>query len=574
MFKRFLTLIFLASFIWSCTSNTGTLLSTDALVEGPDPGAPVILYLTAGTSIEYLGEQPFPTDGFAKVRAGRNEGYVLAKGVVFNAKPAAALESINAYYAKDSDDMFPMTYEGGFLLTDSVSGDRTHAYSILSSTHGWVETKYLTTDPADVEVSAAINRMVNGTQRDIESAIVFQNAAVKYPDNRFLQTFKVDLSEPDYDDLIAMQSKMIFAYDKPQNTVTIAKSHATSIVSMLLADLLPRTQGDNQYGYHDEDGTFVNTIPTEIYFRRYLAALPSYVKVASLSDAVDWDMEKKESPEAAFFLYRMDRSPENLRSLYDRFRPLIENMITSGTLRDIRAEGNALIKVYDHITSLPNYQKVLSDVTRNATAWDEKHTNDQGRIPGGYAILDKSEVYKPIRLQSVFDAEDSENKAMWYHTFWVRRFNEGNAQVVYEILKELVAITPGDAPEYVEGSDEGGEEVDEGFGDAPDDYPVGDEEPTSTTCIFKGYGVGDCAHYDFGECGDYGDADVSALPPDEKALWQSLVVVDDGQEVGNPELVGKKFFIVETVTYTNICNEGQGGMGRAPKILSITKVDD
>jgi len=95
-------------------------------------------------------------------------------------------------------------------------------------------------------------------------------------------------------------------------------------------------------------------------------------------------------------------------------------------------------------------------------------------------------------------------------------FAEGNEKVVYDILKEIlemhytepsVATLYGESPMYSESEET--EEGGEGF-----------DEVEVISCVFKDYSVGDCGHMEF-SCGDYGDADTSALSPEDLALWNA-----------------------------------------------------
>ena len=70
-----------------------------------------------------------------------------------------------------------------------------------------------------------------------------------------------------------------------------------------------------------------------------------------------------------------------------------------------------------------------------------------------YTQIDQAELYEPLIDQEKYDARN-DGTAVWYHSFWVRRFKEGNAEVVYSILQDLVTLdvdvaSTGD-PEYLD----------------------------------------------------------------------------------------------------------------------------
>ncbi len=88
-------------------------------------------------------------------------------------------------------------------------------------------------------------------------------------------------------------------------------------------------------------------------------------------------------------------------------------------------------------------------------------------------------------------------------------------------------------------------------------------------CVFKDYGLGDCAHYEF-DCGDLGDYNPAFEKEEDKQLWLSLTTDD---EAANPEMLGKTFEIRTKPGIGYVCNEGQGGQGETKFIVGFRIVD-
>jgi hypothetical protein len=561
MFKPVLALLCVAVIVFSCgkKSNSGFVLQSAFLYDSPAPGKQTGI-VPAGSAIEYIGTMPIPDliNTFVKIRVDSTEGYIDGSFACFGCTLAAVKEE-----ARVGGPSMDFTVAAGRLVAfDSTKGDQSHVYLDGSMTSGWTSTNNLSTDPADVAAASVIARFESG-ELDPDRYAAFARLVEQDPANGFIQTIKIDLSEAQEQDLADMQDQYGLIFNQKENKVFTTRGVANNWIEKYMMDIFMRVSPDEE-GNGEEYSS-----PRYHYYDKYMSALPSFVNLTAKSYGYSWDHGNVENRSRAYLLFRLDRSPGNITSLWSNYRNFIITVLESGNVRDVRPYVNELIKVYDHITSMPNHRAVVKEISKRVAAWDKENTNDDGYINSGYIQIDQAEIYAPLIEQEKYDTR-TDGLAVWYHSFWVRRFAEGNEKVVYDILKEVANINPPEmAPDY-DGDDTAGDVYEVGDGYDPNDER-GDAEPgpqVYSDCVFQDYSVGDCGHIEF-SCGDFGDADASGLPADQLAVWEDLVIADSDGERPNPKYVGKSFSIGFELTTGPACNEGQGGQGEIQKITSF-----
>ncbi len=544
MIRRILPYLCVTLLVIACTKprDSGLVITTSVL---RDANLQAVAEMPCGSLVEYIGEEPRPVGadgGPLKVKFGDKEGYVDAEWVCFGCTAGAIIS--------DTHTPFAITLEGDFVGIDSTfdGNYRIHRNSMRS--WGFVPVSAVSVEPGDVAVAAAIERM-GMASTDFDRLAILASVSNQYPSSRLLQFIKVDMSEATDAYLAEVQeSHGRVLIDKKQNALIMTKNEASIWANAYLLDIFRRSEGWDD--------------PRVRYFYNYMSYLPDFVKLNGKSEAMSWKMGDKLVPGMAYFLYRLNRSPENINYLYNTFKPLIIEALGSPELFDVRQDAGYLVKAYEGITAIPNHEQLIKKISEEVAQWDRKHTGKDGYISGYYILDEQKDIYEPILNEDLIPDAGAMAKIVWCHSFWVRRFNEGNQSVVYNILEEVSKIERREAEEYVEGDGEGEGDYYDGAderGDAETGYET-------FTCIFQEYSIGDCGHMLF-SCGDYGDADISNLPAEAQALWNNLVISDSEGERGNPEYVGKEFTITVGTTTGPACNEGQGGEGQVPMIVEF-----
>lgn len=142
----------------------------------------------------------------------------------------------------------------------------------------------------------------------------------------------------------------------------------------------------------------------------------------------------------AYAIYRIDRSPENLRRLFNFARPLIKTTVTSQDymFNRINNKVNSLLGVYSQLVKIDNYKEKMLRVSTRADMITGRIESDEDfsslRHPAyGFSCYDLAEL---ICFElgighhgSYYGSPD------W--TFWMRRIREGNMEEVHSILVEI-----------------------------------------------------------------------------------------------------------------------------------------
>ena len=106
-----------------------------------------------------------------------------------------------------------------------------------------------------------------------------------------------------------------------------------------------------------------------------------------------------------------------------------------------------------------------------------------------------------------------------------------------------------------------------------EEKPIVKTEPASkgTKCKFLSLDTDECLRIKF-DCGDFSDAVITSLNPEQQKLWNSLMVFLGGDHgdfpSANPELVGKSFDIQFKEIDGDICTSQQ--TSKKGKVKSLT----
>ena len=142
----------------------------------------------------------------------------------------------------------------------------------------------------------------------------------------------------------------------------------------------------------------------------------------------------------AYAIYRIDRSPENLRRLFEYARPLIKAAISKEEYQYNRLSDkvNGLLGIHSQIIKIKDYKEKMLTVSAKADMISGKtgSTEDFSRFRDsayGFSCYDLADLicfeFGISRHDSYFCSPD------W--TFWMRRIREGNMEEVHSILEEI-----------------------------------------------------------------------------------------------------------------------------------------
>ena len=133
-------------------------------------------------------------------------------------------------------------------------------------------------------------------------------------------------------------------------------------------------------------------------------------------------------------LHAIDRSPENLRRLYDRHKEQAFAVISPALYRSTGAHSTvrALRAAYDFAAKTPELQAKLRGVHQKVLARRRQATL-RGRF--GWRWVD---LYVEAYLRHGFKTDPGID-ASWALSFWARRLAEGNVDVVRTILDDIAA---------------------------------------------------------------------------------------------------------------------------------------
>jgi len=236
--------------------------------------------------------------------------------------------------------------------------------------------------------------------------------------------YKVNLKEVpgNAEDLIKSNFK-IESVDINQNTVSVKESvFGGYIYRFIHTGIL--NNNIKQFEFYNEESYLKLS-----YWEYIINQLPEFVDYGYKYDSYSDDFSE-EGKLFAMLAYRIDRSPENINNLFNTYKDLIFSEIDGHQYRQRRLKTYVeyLITTYDYIVSLEDYQMKLNDISE-AVALADADENIFIRADQGHLY---ESIYSPWKVNNHHDA-------LWFYSFWLRRYQEGNFAAVYSILQKIDA---------------------------------------------------------------------------------------------------------------------------------------
>ncbi len=181
------------------------------------------------------------------------------------------------------------------------------------------------------------------------------------------------------------------------------------------------------------------------YFWNIYNALPSFVSAKERHTGYNEGARDYTNEEQlmAYAIYRIDRNPENVRRIFELFKPSLTSLVTPSVYRESGVESyvQQAINSYTSITKISNYRKLLQNAynqidTTTGSFLEEGQYRTFRKFENsayGFAI---DEVNRIISSHFGFDRFNDLSFSPW-PSFWMRRHHEGNMDEVYKILNEI-----------------------------------------------------------------------------------------------------------------------------------------
>lgn len=506
--------------LFSCGEKSGrggTVLMTQPMLD--EVAGLAIDTVNAGTVISFSGNTSRDSL-WMEVRVDGKTGWLKRGTVALDCTPAYLIQDTYLWANAEGDESAGLLGTATIVAVGKSVDDRTQIFYQWDDTRleeAWMYTNGL---GYDVEtLSAALDEAEYAEGYTVE---------VDYGESDVM-TIPANLAGVPNDFLNDLRRELRVTPDPAANEITFAVDFAENEIANFISTVVADPMGSS---------------PAWQYLSSIVAQVPDFVDIGPHTDYVQYSDEQFRTTAQsarAFLMTRVDRSPENIQRLYDTFGDFIKYQLST---RDVSEQVNGYIETYDHIISKPNAHMLCRDVLTRIRRWDQEHANADGVIDGGFILAEQRDIFEPlVDEQTVREAEQYDLRRLSRYSFWLRRFDEGNEKVVYNILKDISLTYAPSA------------------------------EVKTITCTFKEYAIGDCGHMIF-DCGDYGDADISQLSDAAKALWNDLSLDGDSEgDFSNPAYVGKSFTMKVGETRGLACNEGQGGMGKIPLLLEFRLVE-
>jgi hypothetical protein len=170
------------------------------------------------------------------------------------------------------------------------------------------------------------------------------------------------------------------------------------------------------------------------YWEYIIVQLPEFVQYGYKYSGYSEDLGEKESL-FAFLCYRSSRDAKYLRKLFNDYKAVIYSIVTPEIYKERHFDlyVSALIETHKHLKDLPNYEMEMSIISEGVAAAD-KDPDIFGRTAEQALLYDP--VLKP-GIDACAGIEMYPTDELWFYSFWLRRYREGNSKVIFEILQEI-----------------------------------------------------------------------------------------------------------------------------------------
>lgn len=174
------------------------------------------------------------------------------------------------------------------------------------------------------------------------------------------------------------------------------------------------------------------------YFHFIYNSLPNFVSKMERHNGYNKG-QGEENPRdqlMAYSIYRLDRSAENLKRLYDWGRPMLKTLVPEAVYHKRFARAvNGRVEGYETLQQFKDFDIKLQE------AYDE-YFNEKGELKdpelacGAYGF----DMYTlQQKIAGHLNVDVHYGSIPPHISFWMRRVHEGNAETVYEILKDIQA---------------------------------------------------------------------------------------------------------------------------------------
>ena len=137
------------------------------------------------------------------------------------------------------------------------------------------------------------------------------------------------------------------------NNIELLPAQSATILGNYLSEKVLETP--NPYGINMRSN----------YFWNIYNALPSFVSAKERHTGYNQGAREYSASEQlmAYAIYRIDRSPENLRRIFELFKPTLTTMVSPSVYKELGIETyvHQAINSYKSISQTPNFKKLLQD---------------------------------------------------------------------------------------------------------------------------------------------------------------------------------------------------------------------
>ncbi|NHB67132.1 COG3650 family protein [Perlabentimonas gracilis] len=184
------------------------------------------------------------------------------------------------------------------------------------------------------------------------------------------------------------------------------------------------------------------------YFWNIYNALPSFVSAKERHTGYNQGTREYSASEQlmAYAIYRIDRSPKNLRRIFELFKPTLTTLVSPSVYKELGIEAyvHQAVGSYMSISQTPNFEKLLQDAfnqvdtTTGSFSWEGNSQSFRKFENSAYGFS-VDEVNQIIASHLGLDRYNDMMYSPWL-SFWMRRNHEGNVDEVLKILNEIDAI--------------------------------------------------------------------------------------------------------------------------------------
>ena len=251
------------------------------------------------------------------------------------------------------------------------------------------------------------------------------------------------------------------AYSTVSGTVTVAgprqkKNRATNYWDKLVKNqqaTVPKAELINQFlnvivtdkvfrGVSVQEGSDVRSkYLYDIYLHRRKQIPRAYQYNPNYTDYYDNNRHATETDRGlALDIFNISRRPEDLQNLFISYKSLLVATLPPSTYKKyFQRYVQGLIDVYRHIVMQENYRSVFDDLEKNISILT-KQMQDRAGSPYPLSLNPyTTTMFKNLYKDEVVSFKYVDQQ-LWLHSFWLRRYMEGNMDVVYGILTEIKDI--------------------------------------------------------------------------------------------------------------------------------------